>query len=410
MYYPSSINLLNGENIEVVNPGELNIHSGPDFFNAMIKFGDIILAGNVEIHINASDWIKHGHNKDKAYDNVILQLVLNRDAEIKRSNGDIIPTAEIRFDKRLYSNYSQLIRNECWIPCQCFITGVEFTVIRQWLNYQAINRLSQKALLLSNILYVNGNCWEESFYQQLARNFGFGLNGGIFEMLARSLPYRLILKHRDNQFQLEAMLFGQAGMLENEKGDFYFESLKKEYQFLKRKYNLKSLEKHLWKFLRLRPANFPTIRIAQFASYLHESPSLFSTILETSDLKRMASFFRVSASEYWDTHFVFNKSSKSIRKATGLCAVNSVLINTVIPLIYFYGQKRKIDHLRERALNFLAELPAESNSIINKWSELGIKAENAFISQALLMQKNELCYFRRCLNCNIGCHIIKQLL
>ena len=408
-YDLSLVNNLNGDVIEVINSGELNLDSGPDFFNAMIRMGDTILAGNVEVHINSSDWYRHGHHYDKAYDSVILQLVLNCDTEVKRTNGEVIPTAEIRFDPKLFRNYRKLIRNETWIPCQPYISCIDKTLIPGWLCKLAVKRLEQKSLILRDALHLNQNSWEESFYQQLAHNFGFSLNGAVFEMLARSVPYRHLLRNRNNLFQLEAILFGQAGMLGPGDGDEYFEGLKKEYSHLKRKYSLIPLEKHLWRFLRLRPANFPTLRIAQFASLLYNTPSLFSAVLETKNIKTMASFFRVKASEYWDTHFVFNKPAKRYAKTTGEFAIRSILINTIVPVLFFYGQQREMAQFRNRAMKFLEELPAENNSKISKWRDLGITADNALISQALLQQKNEYCSYRRCLNCKIGHHIISHI-
>ncbi len=409
MYYLSLSDGTGGDELEIINGGELNVDSGPDFFNALIRIGDTILAGNVEVHINSSDWYRHGHHNDKAYDSVILQLVFNRDAEVKRTNGEVIPTAEIRFDKKLLNNYSKLLRNETWIPCQPYISCAGKTLVREWLRKLAFRRLEQKAIILRDVLHINQNSWEESFYQQLAHNFGFSLNGGAFEMLARSIPYRILLRNRDDLFRLEALLFGQAGMLDTEGGDEYFEALKTEFLFLQRKYGLIPLEKHLWRFLRLRPANFPTIRIAQFASLLYDTPALFSAVIETTDLKKMASFFRVKASGYWDTHFVFNKPAKRYEKATGRFAVQSILINTIVPVLFFFGKQRDMAEFSIRAMKFLEELPAENNSKISRWRDLGIEADNALTSQALLQQKNEYCSNQRCLECTIGHHIISQL-
>jgi hypothetical protein len=409
LYYPLLINTLNGKSIEVLETGEMNVNSGPDFFNAIIRMEDMVLAGNVEIHLNASDWFRHGHHNNKAYDSVILQVVLNRDAEVKRTNGETIPTAEIRFDDKLLDTYRQLLGSEFWIPCQPYIAGVDAAITGQWLEKLALKRLGQKALIIKDIFHQNQNSWEESIYQLLARNFGFSLNNGAFEALSRSLPYRLLQKHRDNIFQLEALLFGQAGFLNGDRGDDYFCALKKEFHYLKGKYRLKPIDKHLWKFLRLRPANFPTVRIAQFASFIHQTPFLFSSLMETRDIKNITALFNVSASGYWDTHFVFNKPSVVARKNPGVFAIKSVMINSVAPLLYFYGLQRGMHEFRERALKFLKELPAENNLIISKWRGIGVQAESAFISQALLQQKNEFCAYKRCLNCRIGNFIIKNL-
>jgi hypothetical protein len=392
LFYPLSVKSQAGETIEVLKTGEPNTNSGPDFFNAIIRMGDTILAGNIEIHVNSSDWFRHGHHVDKAYDNVILQVVLNHDMEVRRTNGEIIPTAVIGFEKKLIDNFRQLARAEFWIPCEPFFPGVNPVDVNKWLEYQADCRLKQKALIVGNNLHLNHNNLEETFYQQLAHNFGFSLNGSVFELLAKSLPYRIILKHSDNLFQIEAMLFGQAGMLASESGDGYYEALKKEYFFLRKKYDLKPLEKHLWKFLRLRPSNFPTIRIAQFASFLHETPSPFSVVLEKEKIKEMTDIFRVSASGYWNTHFVFNKPSCNQKKAAGTMAIYSIIVNTVVPVLYFYGWHRSINKYMQRALDFLRELPAENNSVISRWRAFGIEPANAFIILMFYIgiEKNDL--------------------
>ena len=405
LFYPLTTNTF--QDVEVISTGQPNPDAGPDFFNAIIRIEDIVMAGNVEIHINASDWFKHGHHKNRAYDNVIIQLVLNPDTEISRINGEIIPTAVIRFDKRLYENYKDLLDNEFWIPCEPFFQFADMNVVGEWLEIQALRRIEQKVSHIGNILYHNRNDWQESFYQLLARNFGFRLNGAAFEMLARSLPFKLLLKHRDNLLQLEALLFGQAGMLQ-EDGDDYYRELKMEYLFLRRKYGLKPHEKYLWKYLRLRPANFPTLRIAQFASFIHQTPGLFATIMETRDIKKMKVFFEISAARYWNTHYVFNKPSAMRIKTIGKFAVHSIIVNTVAPLLYFYGKYRQMPDLCQRAIEFLKNLPPETNSVVSKWNALGVSADSAFISQALLQQKNEYCFYKKCLHCSIGIFFIKN--
>jgi hypothetical protein len=395
--------------IEVLNTGEPNPDSGPDFFNALIRIDGALLAGNVEIHINSSDWYRHGHHTDKAYDNVILQLVVNNDAIVRRTTGEILPTAEIRFDTTLLDNYRELIDNHHWIPCAPFISLADRNIVESWLDTRALWRLEQRHRLMQEIMWYNKNDWQESFYQLLARNFGFRLNGGAFEMLARSLPYRLVLRHRDNLFHLEAMLFGQAGFLCGETtADDYYRELKSEHRFLAKKYNLRPVEKYLWKFLRMRPANFPTVRIAQFASFLHRNTGMFAKIIETAELDEVLALFNISASGYWDHHYMFGRPSSRRVKTLGRIARNSIIINTIVPLLHFYGKHRRLPDLSARAIRFLKELPAESNAITRKWNSIGISAGNAFTSQALIQQKNEFCDFRKCLDCKIGNNVIKQ--
>lgn len=396
-----------GEKIEILNIGQKNIDAGPDFFNAKVKIDNTVWAGNIEIHINSSDWVKHSHNKNKAYDNVILHVVYNNDMQITRSTGEPIPTIELKFDKKLYSNYQDLIKNEQWISCENEINNIDGFIIDFWLNSLLIERLENKSEYILKTLKQNNNNWEETFYQQLAKNFGIKINQQPFEQLAKSLPLKYLSKHKNNLLQIEAFLFGQAGFLEtNVDGDDYYSKLKKEYSFLKNKFNTKPIEKHLWKFLRLRPSNFPTIRIAQFASLIYKSSSLFSKIIESDDLIEIKKYFSVSTSEYWHTHYVFNKTTKKKIKKTGDVFTNSLIINTIVPFLFVYSKSKDNDDYKIRALKFLEKLPAEKNSIINNWKSLGMPVPNAFYSQALIQLKNEYCNKKKCLYCQIGNRII----
>ncbi len=421
--------------IEVLRCGERNSNSGPDFFNALIRVDGILLAGNIEIHINSSDWYRHGHHTDRAYDSVILQLVVNDDAEVKRTTGDTVPTAILCFDPGLRENYNHLLKNESLIACRSLMNFVDSKATRQWLERLAIMRISEKAHRIREIWHMNNRCWEETIYQQLARNFGFSLNNAAFEMVARSLPYKYLLRHRDSLFRIEALLFGQAGMLDEQplkaschrtpvlssgfigsidpavtgRYDEHYLLLRREYAFLKRKYDLRPIEKHLWRFLRLRPANFPTVRIAQFAVLLHNRNSIMSTVLDCRDLKSIISLFRVSAAGYWDTRFLFNRPSVRKTKSLGIFAARSLVINTVAPVLYLYGKYRQNEEYCNRALGFLRELPPETNSIVAGWAILGVKPESALHSQALLHLRNEFCNYRKCLDCRLGSYIIFRI-
>ncbi len=396
-----------GEKIEILNIGQLNTDAGPDFFNAKIKIDNTVWAGNIEIHINSSDWIKHSHNTNKAYDNVILHVVYNNDMQITRSTGEPIPTIELKFNKKLFDNYQDLIQNEQWISCENEINNIDGFIIDFWLNSLLIERLENKSEYILKNLNQNNNNWEETFYQQLAKNFGIKINQQPFEQLTKSLPLKYLSKHKNNLFQIEAFLFGQAGFLEtNVDGDDYYSELKKEYLFLKNKFKLKPIEKHLWKFLRLRPYNFPTIRIAQFATLIYKSSGLFSKIIECDDLIEIKKYFSVSTSEYWDTHYVFNKTSKKKTKKTGDVFINSLIINTIIPFLFVYSKSKDNDIYKVRALKFLEKLSPEKNSIINNWKVLGMPVPNAFYSQALIQLKNEYCDKKKCLYCQIGNRII----
>jgi len=408
LFYTNDLSTCNEEPVEILIHGDHNQDAGPDFLNAKIKIGDTLWAGNVEIHINSSDWYKHGHHKDKAYDNVILQVVLNHDKEIFRTNGTQIATMELKFSKKLYENYETLLLNESWIPCEDKIKETEEFIINFWLSKLTIERLEDKANQIEQQLTKNKNDWENTFYQMLAKNFGFKTNGQPFEMLAKTLPLTLLAKHKNNLLQVEALLFGQAGFLEQDQSDSNTFSLNKEYKHLKNKFRLKPIDKHMWKFSRLRPANFPTIRIAQFAQLIHKSQSLFSKIMETSEIKSLQEYFEVTPSEYWHKHYRPGKLSAGKKKTLGVNAFHNIVINTIVPFLFVYGTYKENEIYRERALSYLQKIPPEKNKIIKQWKKIGITAENAYYSQALLQLKNNYCRHKKCLSCEIGNKIIKQ--
>jgi hypothetical protein len=278
LYEPSSLITDNGEKITVLKPGEQNFNAGPDFLNARLQIGDTTWAGNVEIHINSSDWVKHHHQNDKAYNNVILQVVHHNDMKANLQNGSQVHAVEVKFNKRIYKNYQHLVKSNSWIPCQHKIKSVDSFSLNHIISALTIERLKEKSDEIAQTLKFTKNDWSETFYIHLAKNFGFKINAVPFEMLARSLPFKYIAKHKDNLLQIEALLFGQAGFLNDQNDDEYYNLLVSEYRMLRSKFNLKPLEKHLWKFLRLRPCNFPTIRLAQFARLLFKSSFLFKNI------------------------------------------------------------------------------------------------------------------------------------
>lgn len=399
-----------GEPIEINHPGRKNTDSGPDFFNARIKIGDTVWAGNIEIHVKASDWNKHLHQNDKAYDNVVLHVVDIFDAQVSRTNGETIPTLVLRYPEYLRNNYQNLLEAQTWIACENRFHRIDPIVLQLGFNRLMIERLESKTEAILSRLELNNNDWNETFYQVLARSFGFKVNAVPFELLARSLPASLLSKHKNNLFQLETLLFGNSGLLNNQLlGDDYYLKLREEYSFLYQKYGLKAIESHLWKFLRLRPVNFPTVRISQLAALFHQSDALFSSIIEIENLSELYTLFKVKASEYWDTHYNFNKLSKSNReKELGESSVHILIINVVIPFLFVYGEKQNKHHLKNRALEFLEQIPAESNSIVSKWGELGINARSAFESQALLQLKNQYCEAKKCLNCQVGVKLVSE--
>jgi hypothetical protein len=399
-----------GESIEVVKTGDHNFDAGPDFFNAKIKVADTLWAGNVEVHIHSADWQKHFHQKDKAYDNIILHVVLNADKQLYRKSGEAVPTIELkdRINEKIHQKYLDFKQSKDWIPCKKQLLTVPQLIINGTLDRLLLERLERKASSINDGLNLNNTNWEETFYQHLARNFGFKTNAVPFELLAKSLPSLILSKHKNSLLQIEAMLFGQAGMLDQHFEDKYPQQLQNEYAFLKQKFKLQPIDSHLWKFLRLRPLNFPTIRIAQFACLIFNSSHLFSKIIETERYDDLKNFMEVNVSEYWKTHYTFDKQTKFKTKQLGGDAINNIIINTIVPFLFVYGKQKGREEYTDRSLKFLEQTDGERNSIIKKWDSLGLNVKTAYATQALLQLKNEYCDHKKCLSCQAGNYLLKN--
>ncbi len=393
--------------VDVVAPGFHNSDAGPDFFNARIRIGDTIWAGNVEIHQRASDWYRHQHENDSAYDNVVLHVVGLDDQVVLNSKGQAVECLQLNYPAVLKENYERLLKSSNWIPCADSFHQVNPISLQMWFHALAVERLEDKTVEVVERLKQNKNDWNETFYQFLARNFGFKTNAVPFELLARAVPLSIMGKHKNNLFQLEALLFGTAGLLNEELvGDDYFLSLRKEFSFLYKKYRLKPLEGHLWKFLRLRPMNFPTVRIAQFAQLIHQSSALFSHLIELEKLTEVKKLFQIDPSAYWTTHYKFNRESKKLPKHLGESSFANLVINTLVPFLFVYGNYHQKKELKELAIAWLEQLPPENNSILENWKKLGVSAKSSFESQALIQLKNRYCTVRKCLNCPVGLKLI----
>jgi hypothetical protein len=399
-----------GENIEVFQFGMYNTDGGPDFKNARIQIDETIWAGNVEIHIKASDWLKHEHSKNPAYNNVILHVVFEADVVINNNVGQPIPTLELngRIPLKLKNTYLKLLHEKAWIPCANQIESVSDFTKTIWLDRLLIERLQQKTTIIAEALELNNNDWETTFYQMIARSFGLKINVEPFERLAQTLPLITLAKHKNSLFQLEALLFGQSGLLEGDFNEDYPNRLKKEYKFLSHKHNLSPLPKTIWQFLRLRPPSFPTVRMAQFAALVHQSSHLFSKVLEAENIETIEKLFEVQISDYWLTHYVFDKESKKRKKSLGKSTIQLIIINTIIPALFLYGKSKGEEKYKDKALKFLEQLPAEKNKVIDNWQSLGFKADSAYQTQSLLQLKKHYCDKKNCLNCSIGNTIMKS--
>ena len=401
-----------GESVEVVATGYRNTDSGPDFLEARIQIGDKLWAGHVEIHVKSSDWNRHGHQNDKAYKNVILHVVYENDTQVND-----IPALELKghFDESLFTQYQKLISSKNWIPCEKSIAKVPVFTRLSWLDRMAVERLESKSVTVTKILEANQFDWEDALYQLLMRYFGLKVNNEAFEYLANILPYKTLLKHADNLVQVEAMLMGCAGFLEADFTEEYPLLLKREFTVMRAKFNLLTMPAERWKFMRMRPSNFPTIRLAQMAQLIHKNGCLFSKIKAAKDTAEVKNLFDVKASDYWETHWRFEtrlpnppgplkRGNQGNRKPKHLgdSTADVLIINAVTPLLFCYGKLHKDESVCETAMQFLEETEAESNAIIRHYAQCGIAAENAMQTQALLHLYSYFCKRKRCLECRIG--------
>jgi hypothetical protein len=397
-----------GDPLAILHPGVQNTDSGPDFFNARLRIGSTTWAGNVEIHVHASDWYRHGHHLDPAFDHAILHVVYDADRLVYHQNGVPVQTLVInnQYAERIFERYQILMQTRQWIPCENQLdsaTDYGFTI---WAPALAVERLEYKTQAIRHLLTGSNIDWDETFYQHLAGSFGFKINNLPFELLAKSLPLKIVRQHCNSRFKLEALLFGQAGMLANEFVESYPIALKQEYLFLCGKYNLHPIAESMWKFLRLRPSNFPTIRISQFAGFLQATEARFFNLFEGGTLDEVLKLFVLSASEYWNTHYVFGKPVVEKPKTMGPSGIKLIIINGLAPFLFFYGQEKGQPAIGEGVLDFLEHLGGENNVDIDHWKLAGFPADNAMQTQALLHLKHFYCDKKRCLECRIGSRLL----
>ncbi|MCR5130323.1 MAG: DUF2851 family protein [Prevotella sp.] len=408
-----------GQLVEVVDPGLHNRNAGPDFFNAKVKVGGTLWVGNVEIHNSSSDWYQHGHDRDAAYDNVVLHVcaVIDRD-DILTASGRRLPQVKISVPPVVLDHYEQLIHTDKYPPCYQIIPSLSPLLVHSWMSALQTERLEQKTEAISRRVALCDGSWEAAYFTTLARNFGFGINGDAFEQWALSIPLSAVGHHRDDLFQVEAIFMGQAGLLspdslleryrENAMAEGYFTRLRNEYLYLQHKFSLKPIDHHLWRFLRLRPQNFPYIRISQLAQLYFGCRASLSQIVECKSVKEFLEVLDTQATEYWQTHYVFGAESTRSSKRLSAASRKLIIINTVVPVLFAYGRHKRDDRLCDRAFDLLEELQAEKNHITQMWQECGLSVTTAGDSQALIQLKNEYCDRKDCLRCRIGFEYLKR--
>lgn len=408
-WQPLQLKTTEGALVKIDHPGSINTDAGPDFFNANIHIDSQRWAGNVEVHVRSSDWYAHNHHTDKRYNSVILHVVWIHDVEVFRENETIIPVVELSkyVPKDLIKAYDKLQNKSYnWIACQEQLDKVPKFISTSWLERIYFERLERKANELLVDAKQNKFDWEALLFSKLAKNFGLKVNGDAFYQIAVATPFSVVRKCRNNIFQLEALLFGQARLLDDSITDSYYKSLQNEYVYLKHKFSLQPIDSPP-KFFRLRPVNFPTIRLSQLANLYHENTALFSNWMNTLEIEEFYSTYRIKASEYWDTHYNFGVTSAKRAKRISKSFIDLLLINTLVPMRFVYNRHIGKE-TSESIIRLMEQLSAEKNSIINNYKKYGLKAENALQSQALLQLHQKYCEPKRCLSCAIGNSILKH--
>jgi len=393
-----------GRRVRVIDPGLLNTDAGPDFFNAKVEIDGHLWVGNVEIHVRASDWKRHHHDEDPAYDSVILHVVEKDDAPVHRINGELIPQVELRVSPRFNECYDRLINATVELPCAARIKEVPQLTVTEWIEALAFERLHGKVDRVRELYDRYNGSWEDICYVMLARTLGFGINNDAFERLARVTPLRLLHKHSDSILQVEALLLGQAGLLNGaHDSETYYQQLTREYAFLANKFSLRPIEGSAWRLFRSRPQNFPYRRIALLAQFVHGGFNLMNDILDAAgDTSALRELFDVELSGYWATHYSFGKPSPSAGRALSSGSIDIVLINVVAPLYYARGEMTDDYTMTDRAIELLEDLRPERNSIVTMFQNAGIRCDNALTSQALIQLRRSYCEARKCIYCRLG--------
>lgn len=398
-----------GKEIQILKPGELNKDSGPDFFNARIKINDLILAGNIEVHINTGDWLLHNHQQDNTYDNLILHVVYNHNKELQQNKDNNVEVLEIKslIPENLIESYSHLISSRKTLACDAQLAGVNDLKFSAWMDRMYIERLEHKVKWIGELFEnLEGN-YSETFYNVLTRNFGFKVNAAPFELLAKQLPLTVLLKHSDNLLQIESLLFGMSGFLEEQYSEKYILKLQNEFEYLRTKYKLVPLKKELFKFSRLRPANFPTLRLSQLAKLLHSNTALFHSPQQFDSYHKIEESFNIASEGYWKNHYHFEGNQTENDLSMGKDSVSNIVINTFAPFFFFYFKKTGLPRFEQLPMELLEKCEFEKNTKTKLYMAKKHVLKNASNSQALINLHDNYCTQRKCLNCGIAAAILK---
>ncbi len=418
LYPLKELTTSDGQRVEIVDPGLHNRNAGPDFFNAKIRIGSTMWVGNVEIHDKSSDWYQHGHDKDSRYDNVVLHVAAELDTEVMKSNGEYVPQLQLSVPDDVLTHYDELQKTDEYPPCYKVIPHLSALIIHSWMAALQTERLEQKTEAIRKRAELCNGSWEDAYFVTLARNYGFGINGEVFEQWAYNIPLNAVAHHRDDLFQIEAIFMGQAGLLELDSipeyyqkdalNDGYFAKLRNEYQYLAHKFSMKPIDFKLWRFLRLRPQNFPHIRISQLANLYYQQKAGLSQLIECETLDELKQLLKSQVTPYWETHYTFGSTSPKNEKHLSYGSINLLMINTAIPMLFAYGRHTTKEVLCDKAFDFLEQLKAENNHIIRMWQQVGLPVKTAGDSQALIQLKKEYCDKKECLRCRFGYEYLRR--
>lgn len=412
----SELYTTDGRRVEVIDTGLHNRNAGPDFFNAKVKIDGTLWVGNVEIHDRSSDWYVHGHQHDAAYDNVVLHVAEVIDTDVTTHDGKSLPQLQLSVPDTIRQQYNQLITTDDYPPCYRIIPSLSRLTVHAWMSALQVERLEQKTNDIARRVEQADGSWEAAYFATLARNFGFGINGDAFETWAQHIPLQAVAHHRDDLFQVEAIFMGQAGLLDRQErkeergegmNDDYFVRLRNEYRYLAHKFSLQPMDAKMWRFLRLRPQNFPYIRIAQLAHLYYSRQAGLSQMLECKTIKELQRLFLITPTTYWQTHYTFGHESSKSEKRLSAHSRNLIILNTAIPMFFAYGRHHSREELCDRAFDLLEQLRPEDNHMIRTWQQCGLEVSNAGDTQALIQLKKEYCDRRDCLRCRFGYEYLK---
>ena len=407
-----------GKYVEVIDPGLHNRNAGPDFFNAKVKINSTLWVGNIEIHDKASDWYQHHHDRDPRYNNVVLHVVGEADTDVQNAQGEYLPQMQLDVPKHVSEHYEELLKTDSYPPCYKVIPELTRLKVHAWMAALQTERLEQKTEAIRHRVELCGGSWEDAYFVTLARNYGFGINSDVFEQWARGVPLSAVGHHRDDLFQIEAIFMGQAGLLDLEAvpdyyqqtalNEGYFAKLRNEYLYLAHKFSMKPMDYKLWRFLRLRPQNFPHIRISQLASLYYQQKAGLSQLLECETIDQLKALFSSHVTPYWETHYTFGSTSSKNEKHLSYGSLNLLMINTAVPMLFAIGRHQGKEVLCDRAFDFLEQLRPENNYITRLWQQVGLPIETAGDSQALIQLKKEYCDKKECLRCRFGYEYLKR--